>query len=161
MCTTPSAIFFRPRLLRAAAFSAAFWSAGLSAFSCFSSSASSAFAIGYSPGRVLALRWRRFLARDGLSWPLARARVGMRALTPHRQILAMSQAAIGSHVKMTLDVGAYFTPEIPFDFLLLIDDLADLDHVIIGQIVAFQIQRNSRLSEYFSRCATPDAVNVS
>jgi hypothetical protein len=56
----------------------------------------------------------------------------MRALTSHRQIFAMSQAAIGPHVQMTLDIGGYFTPQIPFDFLSLVDELADFDYVIVG-----------------------------
>ena len=44
---------------------------------------------------------------------------------------------IGAHLDVTSQVRRNIPPEIAFDFAILIDQLADLNHVIIGKVVAF------------------------
>src|SRR5262245_33410630 len=59
-------------------------------------------------GNSLALRRRDLLAGDRLRRTLARARIGVRALTADRQALAVTQAAIAAEVHEALDVHRHF-----------------------------------------------------
>src|SRR5207249_10114313 len=72
------------------------------------------------------------------SFPTRRSsdlRVGVGPLSAHRQVLAMTLAAVGPHVEMALDTHRHFAAQIPFDFVSLIDDLADLDYIIIAEVI--------------------------
>src|ERR1700710_393111 len=66
------------------------------------------------------------LAGDRLGRTLARARIGVGALTAHRQTATMAQAAIAAKVHQTLDVDADFTAKIALDQIVAVDDFADL-----------------------------------
>src|SRR5260221_8926739 len=48
--------------------------------------------------------WRYLLAGDRASLALARARIGVGALTPHRQIFAVTQTPITAEILQPLDV---------------------------------------------------------
>src|SRR5262245_30192096 len=65
------------------------------------------FVIGFCHRVLLirsTLRGSRLFSRDGFARTLARARVGVRPLAAHRQVLAMTQAPIRSHINVTLDI---------------------------------------------------------
>jgi hypothetical protein len=72
----------------------------------------------------------------------------------------MPQTPVRAHVEMSFDVCGYVTPQIAFDFYSLINDLADFDHIIVGQVITLQVQRNSGLAKYLSRTAMPNSVNI-
>src|ERR1700720_4438009 len=74
------------------------------------------------------------LAGDRLGRPLARARVGMSALTTHRQSAAMTQAAIAAEIHQTLDVHAGLATQIALDHVVAVDHFADLQHFLIAQL---------------------------
>src|SRR5581483_6925656 len=113
-----------------------------------------------TPANGLALRRRRLLARDGLARALARARGGVRALAAHRQILAVALAALRAHVEMALDVGGHLAPEVAFDLVALLEHLANLGDLVVGEIVGLAVERDAGLAQNLPRRAPPDAVNV-
>src|SRR5687767_9461328 len=84
----------------------------------------------------------------------------MGALAVHRQISPVTQAAIRPHIEMTLDIAGHIAPEIALDLVALVHDLANLDHIVVAQIIGLEIQRNTGLTENLPRRAAPDAVNI-
>ena len=63
----------------------------------------------------------------------------------------MAQAPIRSHVDVPLDIHGDVAAQIALDFVSLIEDLADFDHVLVGQIVALQVEGDSGLLKDSSR----------
>src|ERR1700731_2645002 len=94
------------------------------------SSESKLFATPYSRFANLLL-----LAGDRLGRPLARTRVGMGALSAHRQSAAMAQAAIAAEIHQTLDVHAGLTTQITFDQIVAVDHFTNLQHFLIAQLI--------------------------
>src|SRR5687768_16260435 len=73
----------------------------------------------------LLLRYRA-LARS-----LARAGVGLGPLAAHRQVAPVAQAAPAADFHQPLDVHRDFLAQVAFDAPLLLDDAADLAHVVL------------------------------
>jgi hypothetical protein len=69
----------------------------------------------------------------------------MGALAANREILAVTQATVRSHIEMALDISRHISPKISFDLNALVDDLANFNDVVISQVVALKIQRNAGL----------------
>src|SRR6202045_1462740 len=82
------------------------------------------------------------LAGDRLGRALARAGVGMGALTTHRQPAAMAQAAIAAEVHQTLDVHADFATKIALDQIVAVDHFADLEHFLVAQLTDATVNGN-------------------
>src|ERR1700704_5654707 len=74
------------------------------------------------------------LAGDRLGRALAGARIGMGALTAHRQPAAMTQAAIAAEVHQTLDVHAGLAAQVALDHIVAVDDFTNLKHFLIAQL---------------------------
>src|SRR4030095_3618664 len=104
---------------------------------------------------------RLLLTGDGL---LARALpgpgVGVGALTPHRQIAAVTLSAIAADVHQTLDVHGDVLAEIAFDFHVVRDDLANPHDLFLGQVLDPGVRADVRLLEDEVRLGPPDAVDV-
>src|SRR5215510_3869192 len=81
-----------------------------------------------------ATRQLLLLAGDRLGRPLARARVGVSALTAHRQAATMAQAAIAAEVHQTLDVDADLAAQVALDEIVAVDHFADLQHFLVGEL---------------------------
>src|SRR5882757_5300498 len=113
------------------------------------------FALPYPPFANLLL-----LAGDRLGRTLARTRVGMGALTAHRQSAAMTQAAIAAEVHQTLDVYAGVTPQVAFDHIVAVDHLTNLQHFLIAQLRDPTVIGNLDLLQDFGRILLADAVDV-
>src|SRR3569623_1168469 len=73
------------------------------------------------------------LAGDGLGRTLARTRIGVGALTAHRQAATMAQAAIAAEVHQTLDVDTDFTTQVALDEIVAVDHYADLEHLGVAE----------------------------
>src|ERR1700758_375928 len=95
------------------------------------------FAIPYSLFANLLL-----LAGDRLGRPLARARVGVGALTAHRQATPMTQAAIAAKVHEAFDVDAGLAAEVALDDIVAVDHLADLKYFLVAQLADPALLRN-------------------
>src|SRR5580698_6701308 len=113
------------------------------------------FATPYSPFALLLL-----LAGDRLGRPLARAGVGMGALTAHRQPAAMAQAAIAAEVHQTLDVHADFATKIALDQIVAVDHFADLQHFLVAQLADATVSGNLDLLHDVSGMLLTDAMDV-
>src|SRR5262245_24772972 len=98
--------------------------------------------------------------RDGFAWPFTRARVCVRPLAAHRQVLTMAQAPIRSHINVPLDIHGHVASQITLDFMSPVKDLPDFYHVLVRQIVALQVEGDSGLLKNFSRGAPADSINV-
>jgi hypothetical protein len=66
-------------------------------------------------------------------------------LAVDRKIPSVSMPAVRTHFDVTPDIACHVAPEIAFDLVALIKKQANLDDVIIGKIVALQIERNPGL----------------
>src|SRR5579884_2695313 len=97
-----------------------------------------ALAILCLPRRLLLIRYR--------SPPrsLARARVGVRALAPHRQAAAMPQSAVRAHLDVTLDIHRDFLAQVAFHRAFFFQDLADPVHFVLAQIANLLIEFDPR-----------------
>src|SRR4051812_44016212 len=89
---------------------------------------------------LLAIRYSLFaelflLAGDRLGRTLARARVGMGALTAHRQSAAMTQAAVAAEIHQTLDVHAGLATQIAFNHVVAVDHFTDLQHFLVAELI--------------------------
>ena len=52
---------------------------------------------------------------------------------------------------MPPDIRGRVTLEVPFHFQVLIDKLANPNHLIVGEIIRLRIEQNPRLQEDFTR----------
>src|SRR5665213_2779925 len=84
----------------------------------------------------------------------------VRALTAHRQPLAMAQTPIAGKIHQTLDVHRSFAAKVAFDLIIPIDGLANLDDFLIGQLVDPPRVGDPDLVDDLPRLGGPDAVNV-
>src|SRR5437016_9176848 len=114
---------------------------------------------------LLAIRYSLFanlllLAGDRLGRSLARARVGMGALTAHRQTAAMTQAAIAAEVHQTLDVDADLTAKIALDQIVAVDHFADLQHFLVAELADATVGRDLDLLDDLGRVLLADAMDV-
>src|SRR5262249_55007407 len=86
--------------------------------------------LGRSCHRCLLLRHGAELLDRHATRALARAGVGMRALTAHREIATMTTTAIRAEVDETLDAELDIAPEVTLDAILVaLDRIADLADV--------------------------------
>src|SRR6266403_5108961 len=109
---------------------------------------------------LFAIRQLLLLAGDRLGRTLAGARVGMGALTAHRQSAAMTQAAIAAEIHQTLDVHAGFATQIAFDQIVAVDHFADLQHFLIAQLRYAAIIGNLDFLQDVGRILLADAMDV-
>src|SRR5512139_3810405 len=113
----------------------------------------SPFANRYSPNLLL-------LAGDRLGRPLARARIGVGALTAHRQTATMTQAAIAAEIHQTLDVDAGLATQVALDEEVAVDHFADLQDFLVAQLIDATVQRDLHLLQDVARDLRADTVDV-
>src|SRR6478735_8120095 len=118
--------------------------------------------MGSIPARhaPFATRQLFLLAGDRLGRALARARIGVGALTTHRQAAAMTKAAIAAEVHQTLDVDADFTTKITFDEIVAVDDFADLQHFLVAELADATVNRDLDLLDDLGSVLLADAMDV-
>src|SRR6516165_11054790 len=100
------------------------------------------------------------LAGDRLGRTLARARVGVGALTAHRQPAPMAQAAIAAEIHQALDVHADLATQIAFDHVVAVDHFADLQNLLVGQLTDATVSGNLHLLHDLGRRLRTDAMDV-
>src|SRR4051794_37903700 len=89
---------------------------------------------GFSGSRSDRSGGRLLLAGDRLGGTLAGARIGVGALTADRQAATMTQAAVTAEILQPLDVELNLAPQIAFHHVVAIDDFANLQHFLVGQL---------------------------
>src|SRR5579872_7283183 len=100
------------------------------------------------------------LARYGLGGALAGAGVGVGALAADGQPLAVAQTPVAGEVHQALDVDGGLAAQIPFDGVVAIDRLADLQHFLVGQLVDPARVIDADLAYDLVRLGLADAVDV-
>jgi len=61
----------------------------------------------------------------------------MGSLTMNRKVSTVSMTAVRAHFNMAPEVCRNLAPQIAFDFVALVYQLANFNYIIIGKIVAF------------------------
>src|SRR5690348_18283901 len=75
------------------------------------------------------------LSSDRLGLALAGARVGVRALAADREALPVAEPAVAGEVHQPLDVHRGFAAEVALDRVVLVDLLADVQHLLVGEVL--------------------------
>src|SRR5947209_4716527 len=102
------------------------------------------------------------LAGDrALARAFARAGVGVRPLAAHRKAAAMAHPAVAVDLHQALDVEADVLAEVALDLPLVGDDLADLAHVILGEVLDARVAVHPGRDEDVVGPRTADAEDVS
>src|SRR5262245_65318246 len=100
------------------------------------------------------------LSNRALARTLARARVGLRPLAAHGQAAAVPRSAVRADFHQPLDVHRDFLAEVAFHAPLLLDDAADLPHVVLGQILHADVGADPGVLEDAVGADAADAVDV-
>src|SRR5215467_1081822 len=100
------------------------------------------------------------LAGDGFGRSLAGPGVGMGTLPAHRQATAVPQPPIAPKVHQALDIHRHFAPQIALDHVVTIDDFANLQHLLVGQLGYPTLVRNPDFLHDFAGLFRPDAMDV-
>ena len=82
---------------------------------------------------------------------LAAARVGLRALSAHRQAPPVAHAAVAADLHQALDVLRALPAQVALDGQLAVDRLAQLDHLVVGQVLDVGVRRHAGLLEDLAR----------
>src|SRR5579884_761870 len=105
--------------------------------------------------------FRGFLHADSFARAFARARVGARALSAHRQSTAMAQSAIAVDRLQAFQISLYLAAQITFDWQLArCDRMNKRVELLGGEILRADVGIDPRLGENFFRGARTDAVDV-
>src|SRR5258707_477459 len=91
---------------------------------------------------------------------LQRAGVGVGALAAARQAFAVPQAAIAAEIHQLLDVHRHLAPQIAIDGVVAVDQLADAQHLVVGQLVDAPLRRNRHRRADLLRRGAADTVDV-
>src|ERR1700750_912464 len=113
-----------------------------------------------SPRTVRKFARLLLLAGDLFRRPLARARIGVGALTAHRQAATMTQAAIAAEVHQALDVDAGLTAKVALDEIVAVDDFADLQHFLVAELADAALGGNLHLLHDLGGVLLADAMDV-
>src|SRR6266496_479090 len=100
------------------------------------------------------------LARDRPRLALAGAGVGVRALAADGQALAVPQAPVAGEVHQPLDVHRGFAAQIAFDLVVLVDRLADVEDLLVGQVLDALVGRDAQLGDDLAGRGAVDSVDV-
>src|SRR5205085_10083268 len=99
-------------------------------------------------------------APDGLLRPLARAGVGLRPLAVDRQVAPVAQPAVGADLRQALDRLRALAAQVALDLEVLVDVLAELRHLFLGQVAHLRVGREAERSGDRARGRLADAVDV-
>src|SRR5206468_1469800 len=109
---------------------------------------------------LLTGRGGRLRTDDAALRTLAGARVGVRTLTARRQTLAVTQPAVAAQVHQALDVHRHLAAEVTLDLVGVLDDLADLARLVLGEVLGAGGEVDARLGDDVVRGLVADPVDV-
>src|SRR5215831_15862246 len=115
---------------------------------------------GWCAGRRELLLPGLLLAGHGLLPALAGAGVGLRALAVHGQAPPVADALIAPDLHLAPDVGLHLTAQVSFDPVGGLDPVAELDHVIIGEVMDPDVAADAGGLQRLERTGAPDSIDV-
>src|SRR5437868_3916867 len=109
----------------------------------------------------LCLRCRFLLVRyRALTRTFASAGVCVRALSPHRKVTTMTEAAVGADLDQPLDMHRGVLTKITLDVGLILDDLANAVDFVLVQVLNFLVRVDAGCGQDTRRTGIADAVDV-
>src|SRR5579862_4856687 len=99
-------------------------------------------------------------AADGLLGALARPRVRLRALAAGRQVATVAKTAVRADLLQALDRLRALAPEIALDLFVLVDELAQLRDLFLGQVAHLRVDGEAERVADLARRRLADAVDV-
>src|SRR6266508_1601403 len=99
-------------------------------------------------------------APDGLLRALARARIGLRALTANRQAAAMADAAIAADLRQALDRLGPLAAQVAFDLEIRVDVVAELSDLLVSKVAHLFVRRQTQGSTDRARGRLANSVDV-
>src|SRR5271165_895661 len=100
------------------------------------------------------------LAGHCLLLALAGARVGLRALTVHRQPAAVTDALVAADLDLAADVGLDLAAQVTLDLVVRLDPVTQADDFVIAERVDARVAANTRSGQRLECSGTADAVDV-
>src|ERR1700733_12485821 len=100
------------------------------------------------------------LASHCLLLALAGARVGLRALTVHRETAAVPQALVAADLDLAPDVRLHLAAQVTFDLVVGLDPVPEAEHVFITQLVHPGVAADASGVQRLERAGPADAVDV-
>src|SRR5262249_40410251 len=100
------------------------------------------------------------LTSDRPSRTFARARICMGPLSPHRQPLAVTQAAVATQIHQPLDVHCDHTAQVAFDRILAIDQFANPQYLVVGHVADPPFGPDADASTDFLCLGVANPVNI-
>ena len=91
---------------------------------------------------------------------LAGAGVGLGLLTPDRQAATMAQAAVATDLLESLDVLRAFAAQVALDGDVGVDQVAELDHFLLGQVAHLAVGLDAQLRQQLVGRRPADAVDI-
>jgi hypothetical protein len=84
----------------------------------------------------------------------------MSTLTADRQPLAMPQPAIATEIHQPLDIHRHLPPEITLHGIIAINQFADTQYLVVGQLVDPPLKRNPHATAYLKGFGAPNTMDV-
>src|SRR5690606_25483612 len=97
---------------------------------------------------------------DRLGRTLTGTRIGVGALAPHRQPLAVPQATIAAQIHQPLDVHCTIAAQVALSHTVAIDGLATTRSLVARQLVVPPVIRNADAGADFLRLGRRDPTDV-
>src|SRR4051794_40020247 len=171
MCAAPWATFFFSLRRTFLAPAAARALGGMSLFGSFSSWPRDAMERprrrgparakrGLGGAGVLLLLAGLLLAGDGLARALARAGVGLGALTVDGQAAAVPQPLVAPDLDLATDVARHLAAQVTLDSEVLVDVVAQLQQVLVAEILDAQVRADARRGQGLLGVGLADPVDV-
>src|SRR3954451_2048438 len=100
------------------------------------------------------------LAGDGLARALARARVGLGALTVDGQPATVTQPLVAADLHLAADVASNLAAQVTLDAEVLVDVVTQLQQVLVAEVLDAQVRAYARRRQGLLGVVLADAIDV-
>src|SRR4051794_34409064 len=115
---------------------------------------------GAAEPRPLLLAAGLLLAGDGALRALAGARVGLGALSAHRESATVAEALVAADLDLAADVGGDLATEVTLHLVGAFDVVAEGDELVVGQVLDPDVAADAGEAQGLQGAGAADAVDV-